>query len=99
VPVVSLLTFQFKAEVLEEALAELRAVLDQTRSRPGCLGVDVVQDVKDATRITAVERWESLEADTAYRAWRAGEGKASPGLGSYLAGPPVLTVNELLAEV
>lgn len=97
-PVVSLLTFQFKPDVLDEALTELHRVLADTRKRPGCQGVDVVRDVKDPTRITAVERWASIEDDTAYRAWRAGEGKAVPGLGSYLAGPPVLTVNEVVPE-
>lgn len=97
--VISLLTFQFKAEVLDEALAELSNVLNDTRKRPGCEGVEVVQDTKDATKVTAVERWATIEDDTAYRAWRAGEGKAVPGLASYLAGAPVLTINELLDGV
>ncbi len=96
--VISLLTFQFKAEVLDEALAELSTVLNDTRKRPGCEGVEVVQDTKDATKVTAVERWASLEDDTNYRAWRAGEGKTT-GLGSYLAGAPVLTINELRTDL
>jgi hypothetical protein len=50
--------------------------------------VQVVTDVGDPAHVLAIEHWESLEHDDAYRAWRAGPGAS--GLIGYLAGPPVL---------
>lgn len=72
--VTSILALKFKPEALEDAKALLNSVLEQTRAFDGCLGVDVVQDVNDAGRLIAIERWESVEKDAAYRQWRAGEG-------------------------
>jgi quinol monooxygenase YgiN len=69
--------------------AELRAILSDTRAFEGCLGVDVLIDIADATHIVAVEQWASEEHDAAYRAWRAGDGKTN--LASFLASAPVLT--------
>jgi len=44
-------------------------------------------DQSDETRWLLVERWESEEADAAYRAYRAENGVKS-ALGPLLAGPP-----------
>ncbi|RFA08000.1 hypothetical protein B7R54_01275 [Subtercola boreus] len=91
--ITALLELRLKAEAVPESEAVIRSVLTQTRAREGNLGVDVLIDRADAAHVTIVERWESIEADTAYRAWRAtDEGKSS--LGTILAGPPVLTLFE-----
>lgn len=87
--VTSLLDMRFATDHLEDGPRALLGILADTRAFDGCLGVDVVTDVTDAGHVIAIERWESLEHDEAYRAWRAGPGAS--GLGAYLAEPPVLT--------
>lgn len=91
--VTSILDLTFKPEALEDAKRLLDRVLAETRGFDGCLGVDVVQDVNDPNRLIAIERWESVEKDTAYRQWRAGEG-AIVDLPPLLAGVPRLTICE-----
>ncbi len=88
--VVATLELRLRPDQVEAAPAVLADVLAETRAFPGNLGVDVLTDVEDPTHVTALERWESLEADDAYRTWRAGDGKR-PALGALLAAPPVLT--------
>ena len=87
--VTSLLDMRFATDHLEDGPQALLGILADTRAFDGCLGVQVVTDVTDPAHVVAVERWESLEHDDAYRAWRAGPGAS--GLGQYLAVPPVLT--------
>ncbi|MBN9631652.1 putative quinol monooxygenase [Leifsonia sp. TF02-11] len=87
--VTSLLDLRFAPDHLEDGPRALSEILADTRAFDGCLGVRVVTDVTDSAHVVAVERWESLEHDDAYRAWRAGPGAS--GLGAYLAEPPTLT--------
>lgn len=89
-PVTSLLALRLRADALDEATEVLEATLRDTRSRPGCLGLDVMVDVADPEHVVVVERWESLGHDDAYRAWRATPGGASD-LARVLSAPPVLT--------
>jgi quinol monooxygenase YgiN len=70
--------------------AVLRNVLTATRNFDGNLGVEVHLDVEDPAHFVVIEHWESLEADTAYRAWRQTPDGASI-LGSILAGAPTLS--------
>lgn len=67
-----------------EALAVLDDVLVATREFAGNEGVEVVVQADDPDRVLVLERWASMEADTAYRAWRAEQGD-SP-LMPYVAG-------------
>ncbi len=90
-PVISILDLQIKPDRLDEAHALLRRVLVDTRAFDGCESVTVVHDHADPARILAVEAWTSLEHDTAYRRWRAGEG-AITELPELLAAAPKLTV-------
>ena len=87
--VTSLLDLRFATDHLEDGPRALLDILADTRAFDGCLSVQVVMDVTDPAHVIAVERWQSLEHDEAYRAWRAGPGAS--GLGNYLAGPPALT--------
>ena len=80
-----------KPESLDSTAEILGAVLDQTRAFPGSLGVEVFVDANDPTHFVALEKWESAEADAAYRAWRATPEGAS-NLGPILAGRPTLTL-------
>ena len=50
------------------------------------------------THVVVVEHWESLEADDAYRAWRATPEGASD-LRTLLAEPPTLTRLHVLPDV
>lgn len=86
--VTATLELTIKPESADVALAVIHEVLDATRAFAGNQGVEVLVDAENPLRIVLFERWESLEADAAYRAWRAGDGRSN--LRSILAGPPVL---------
>ena len=89
--ITSILDLQFKPDAVDAARALLDTVLKDTLAFDGCLGVDVVQDVNDPAHLIAIERWESVEKDAAYRQWRAGDGAITelPGL---LAAAPRLAI-------
>jgi quinol monooxygenase YgiN len=89
----TILELNFKPDALEEAGALLHRVLDETRAFDGCLGVKVIQDKDDPAHLIAIEEWESLEKDSAYREWRAGDGTIVE-LPALLAGAPSLTICE-----
>jgi quinol monooxygenase YgiN len=93
VPLTVLLDLQLAPDKLGIADDVLRETLAQTRAFAGCLRLDVLTDTDDPAHVLVVEEWESLEADSAYRAWRAGEGRSR--LGSVLAQPGVLTRYEV----
>lgn len=86
----ALLELTLTPQSLADAPEVLRETLQDTRAFPGCLGVEVLRSTQEPTRIMIVERWESAEADAAYRAWRATPQGASR-LKTLLAGPPSLT--------
>lgn len=69
----------------------LRPVLAETRKFKGNLGVEVLIDQADETHWLLVERWESVEDDAAYKAYRATEEGAIVGFGDVLAGAPTST--------
>jgi quinol monooxygenase YgiN len=85
-----LLELKFKAESLAEGTEVFRRELAKTRAFEGNLVTDVLVDSDDETHWIIYELWESVEADDAYRAFRAGEGKITE-LPPLLAAPPVKT--------
>jgi quinol monooxygenase YgiN len=89
--VITLLDLQFKPEVVDEALELFARVLVDTRAFDGCNSVTVIRDSEDPAHVVAVEEWESLEHDAAYRKWRAGDG-AIAELPPLLAAAPRTTV-------
>jgi quinol monooxygenase YgiN len=94
----AILELRIKPESVDESSEVLHRILAETRAFDGCLGVTVIQDSTDPTHVVAIEEWESLEKDAAYRAWRAGDG-AMPDLAALLAGPPSLTVGEARTDI
>jgi quinol monooxygenase YgiN len=88
--VVALLELRFQPEALEKAHPMLREILADTRAFEGCLSVDVLIDNEDPAHVVVHETWASVEHDTAYRAWRAGDGATA--LGTVLAAAPILTI-------
>ena len=88
--ITSILDLQLKSESLDSAQQVLRETLVATREFPGCLGVTVLVDNDDPAHVVLLEKWESVDHDRAYRAWRATPEGAS-GLGEILAAAPKLT--------
>jgi heme oxygenase (mycobilin-producing) len=69
--ITSLLDVKIQPDHVGEAREVIERILVATRAFSGCLGVDVLVDVADEAHFMLVEKWESLEHDDAYRAWRA----------------------------
>jgi quinol monooxygenase YgiN len=90
VPVTVLLELKFKPEALSEATEVFRRELVKTRAFDGNLATDVLVDEADPTHWVIYEVWASVEADEAYRSFRAGDGKITD-LPPLLAAPPVKT--------
>src|ERR1700712_3796069 len=88
--ITSVLDIQLRRDAPADAETRVSSILSQTRARPGFLAADVVRDLDDPRHLVVIELWESLEADDAYRAWRATPEGAS-GLGELTAGRPALT--------
>lgn len=88
--ITALLEVHLKPESLESGMRVLNDVLVATRAFTGNEGVEVLIDTKDPAHVIVHETWASLEADAAYRAWRAGDGANE--LGTVLTAAPVLTV-------
>ncbi|GAA3599188.1 antibiotic biosynthesis monooxygenase [Kineosporia mesophila] len=88
--VIAVLEFNLTPETLAQALPVVHEVLEETRTFDGCESVDVMVDQADAAHLVVVERWASMEADEAYRAFRAGPG-APTALAPFLAAAPILT--------
>ncbi len=94
----ALLELRLKPDSLAEALPIIHRILDETRAFDGCLGVTVVRDKDDPAHVVAIEEWESLEKDAAYRAWRAGDGAATD-LPALLDGAPNLIIAEVRSDL
>ena len=87
---ISLFEFTVRDDDLDAARAAVDATLQQTIAFPGSQGVDVLLRDDDPTTYVVVEYWDDLEADTAYRAWRAGDGVPTEFI-NHLAARPRLT--------
>ena len=88
--ITALLELRLKPESPEDSYPVITTTLAHTRAFAGNTGVEVVIDANDPAHVLIIERWESMDADTAYRAWRATPEGASP-LGTIIAEPPVLS--------
>ena len=89
--ITAILDLQLKPEALETASEVIHETLVATRAFPGCFHVAVLVDSDDPAHVVLYETWESVEHDSAYRAWRATPEGASR-LGSILAAAPKLTL-------
>jgi quinol monooxygenase YgiN len=90
VAVTVLLELKFKEESVAEATEVFRRELVKTRGFDGNVVTDVWVDEADPAHWVIYEVWESVAADEAYRAFRAGDGKITD-LPPLLAAPPVKT--------
>lgn len=89
--ITALLELHLEPASLDAGMQVLNDVLVATRAFAGNEGVDVLVDAADPAHVIVHETWASMEADAAYRAWRATPEGAS-NLGSVLTAAPVLTV-------
>ncbi|MDV3130208.1 antibiotic biosynthesis monooxygenase [Mycobacterium sp. 21AC1] len=85
-----LLELKFKPDSVAAAREVFGKALQDTRNFEGNLVTDVIVDESDDAHWIIYERWDSVEHDEAYRAFRAGEGKIVD-LPPLLAAPPVKT--------
>jgi quinol monooxygenase YgiN len=85
-----LLELKFKPDAVAAARDVMRETLKTTRAFEGNARTDVLVDSDDETHWIIYELWDTVEADEAYRAFRAGEGKVTD-LPPLLAAPPVKT--------
>ncbi|OBK43933.1 antibiotic biosynthesis monooxygenase [Mycobacterium gordonae] len=85
--VIVILELQFKPESVAAGRELMGRTLEVTRAFDGNLQTDVWVDEDDEAHWLIYEVWESIEADEAYRRFRAGEGKVTE-LPPLLAGPP-----------
>jgi quinol monooxygenase YgiN len=69
--VTSVLELNIRPESLDVAETIIEETLQATRGFEGNLGCTVAVDSEDPTHFVVFERWESLAADDAYRAFRA----------------------------
>ena len=69
--ITSLLDIQLRTDPPADVETRITSILSDTRARPGLVSADVVRDLDDPRHLVVIEVWESLEADNAYRAWRA----------------------------
>ena len=87
--ITALLDLHFTPGTPEVSYQLLHDILGGTRAFPGCLGVDVLIDTTDPLHVLVVERWESMQADAAYRAWR-NSADGAHNLGTVIAAAPSL---------
>jgi quinol monooxygenase YgiN len=94
----AILELRLKPDAIDEGLDVIHRILGETRAFDGCLGVTVIQDNDDPGHLIAIEEWESLEKDSAYREWRAGDGAMTdlPGL---LTGAPSLSIGNARSDI
>jgi len=71
VTTIAILELTLTAEGVADAPVILSETLEATRAFEGNLGCEVLFDAADETHVSIVERWESIENDNAYRAFRA----------------------------
>jgi quinol monooxygenase YgiN len=89
-PVTVILELKLRPDAVPAAREVMGRALQDTRAFEGNLRTDVLVDQDDETHWLIYELWETVEADDAYRAFRAGEGKITE-LPPLLAAPPVKT--------
>ncbi len=69
--VTSVLELTIRPEALGDAERIIDETLAATRAFAGNLGCDVAVDIENPAHYAVFEHWESIEADDAYRAFRA----------------------------
>lgn len=91
------LTLHLKEDVAEEVIAGLPEGLKDTVAFGGLRSIVVMRNKADPTHIEIVEHWDTLEAHTAYMAWRTESG-ALDYMNSVVETPPSIDAWDLLVQ-
>ena len=91
------LEMPIKSEKLEEYLGIMKQALVDTRNYKGCESVESYVE-KEKSVVCLVERWNSVEDQQAYMAWRMETGLLE-ALGPYLVGELVNRFFDIHADV
>ena len=78
-------------EAVDTLIAQLPAILDETRQKPGFIAIDAYRHDEDANRIILSEQWESADAYRTYLQWRQDTGLFDT-LGPMLADAPRVNI-------
>jgi quinol monooxygenase YgiN len=72
----AVVTFELalKPEAAAPFLAQLPAILDETRTKPGFLDISAQRQQDAPERLLLIERWESADDYRAYLQWRIDTG-------------------------
>lgn len=82
-----ILEVQSKPENIDELKSMFDAILLDTRSYDGCMGVSVISNQDDPLNLVLFETWETRKHYETYLAWRAETG-AVDTLGAMLSQAP-----------
>lgn len=88
-----LFEFKLNENAIDQGKKKLSEILVDTRAFDGCVSVEVVADLKDATHYVLLETWLSKEHYFAYGKWRAGDGATD--LGTFFSAPPAISLFEI----
>ncbi|MDR1088674.1 MAG: antibiotic biosynthesis monooxygenase [Coriobacteriales bacterium] len=87
--------FTVKDESMDEVLAILDELIEETRREPGNISYQLFQHVNDPTVLAVFEQWKDQEAIDAHNA-SAHFNKALPALEPFQAAPPIIEVYALV---
>lgn len=85
--IVMAVTLKVKPETYDGFVAGLGEMLAETRTRPGCLGLCLAGNPADSS-VLLYERWDSIEDQQRYIAWRTERGEMD-GMAAVLREEPV----------
>lgn len=75
----------------------LERILPDTRAYAGCLGLQLVVDQDDPTRMVVLERWETRKHYETYLQWREDSGTLAQ-VAPLLAAPPAIRFHNIAGE-
>ena len=85
-----ILELNAKPESADALAAWMVDNIADTKARPGCQLVEVFTDGEDKAHFVLYEKWDSVEDQANYMAWRTENGSMET-IGGMLAGPPSVT--------
>jgi quinol monooxygenase YgiN len=90
-------SFQYKPEAVEAALAGMKEALVDTRAFAGCESVKSYFNAETNT-LLLVEIWDRAESQQAYLGWRAETGMMET-IADIIAAPPVFTTYDIRDDI